>query len=159
VVKIHLLYFGDIKQFSRRTCLPVTQQYWHSLNNTEGSSLLSPMFSPKFLQTVQNSVSSPTSNYILLRVSNSKVQNYQKKMLLTCESSCLSKTERASTTVGRDTSWGSIFVHNLLTTAIAEWSVSLWTRPPFSLMSVSTAVKPPPSKTAPASLVQINSKT
>jgi hypothetical protein len=84
--------------------------------------------------------------------------NY-KKLLLTWLSSCLRSVERASTHVGREGSCGSILVQSRETTAIAECRVSLCTRQPLSRMNDSTQFRPPASKTAPASRVQINSKT
>ncbi|KAE9544832.1 hypothetical protein AGLY_000374 [Aphis glycines] len=56
-----------------------------------------------------------------------------------------------STQVGNDASLGSILVHNLETTVIAECRVSLCTQDPTSLMNNNTELRPPASKTAPAS--------
>ena len=42
---------------------------------------------------------------------------------------------------------------------MAEWRVSLWIKLPLSRMNPRTQVRPPASNTAPASLVQISSRT
>lgn len=63
------------------------------------------------------------------------------------------------TVVARDGSVGSIFAHNLDTTDMELCNVSLWTWCPESRMKDKTAVNPPASKTAPASLVQTSSRT
>lgn len=80
-------------------------------------------------------------------------------LLLTCVSSCLSRVESASTQAGKEASCGSILVHSRDTTAIAECNVSLCTLHPWSRMKESTQFRPPASNTAPASRVQINSRT
>lgn len=77
----------------------------------------------------------------------------------TWESSCLSIVDKDSTQVGNDASFGSILVHNLETTVIAECRVSLCTQDPTSLMNNNTELRPPASKTAPASRVHISSNT
>lgn len=77
----------------------------------------------------------------------------------TCESSCLSSVLNAWTQVGSWASAGSILVHNLETTAMAECNVSLCTRLPLSLMKGRMQLRPPASKTAPASRVHISSNT
>ena len=74
-------------------------------------------------------------------------------------SSCLSNLDRESTQETREESKGSILPQSLETTDIAEWRVSLCTAYPLSRMKVRTALSPPASKTAPASRVQISSKT
>lgn len=92
---------------------------------------------------------------------NSKLSFAQLCMNLrhTWVSSCLSRVDKASTHAGRDGSCGSILVQSLDTTAIAECKVSLCTLQPLSRMNDKTQLSPPPSKTAPASRVQINSNT
>ena len=47
----------------------------------------------------------------------------------------------------------------LETTDMAEWSVSLWMMLALSLMKESTQARPPASNTAPASRVQMSSRT
>lgn len=75
----------------------------------------------------------------------------------TCASSCLSNVDKASTQSGKDLSWGSTFPHKRVTTAIAECSVSLWTRTPCSRIKHKAHGRPPASSTAPASLAQTSS--
>lgn len=77
----------------------------------------------------------------------------------TWESSCRNRVLSAETHVGSSASAGSSLVHSLDTTAMAEWRVSLCTRWPLSRMKGRMQLRPPASKTAPASLVHINSNT
>lgn len=78
---------------------------------------------------------------------------------LTELSSCFKRVDNDSTQFGRAGFCGSILPHNLVTTAILEWRVSLCTWDPCSRMNVNTQFKPPDSKTLADSLVQMNSKT
>ena len=99
------------------------------------------------------------STFLRINRSAKEAKHFKAPSATTWSSPLDKRLLKHSTHSPRLSSWGSILVHNLDTTDMAEWRVSLWMRLPLSLMNPRTQVRPPASKTAPASRVQMSSNT